>query len=167
MLLRRPKTLLIAGLLILVCIVCDRVTKYEAATLLRGRPPRVMARGAITFAYAENRGAMLSFGAALPEASRFWLLTVGVGVLLAGMLAILLLGRDLSRSLVVGLALMLGGGASNFFDRLLNNGKVVDFVTLGWGTLRTGVFNLADLAIIFGVSLFFISLLRRHRSLAQ
>ncbi|HUI65767.1 MAG TPA: signal peptidase II, partial [Bacteroidota bacterium] len=98
---------------------------------------------------------------------RFWLLTVGVGALLLGMLAVLLFAKHLSRTLVAGLALMLGGGASNFFDRLLNDGRVVDFVTLGWGAMRTGVFNLADIAITFGVSLFFVAVIRRHSTLQQ
>ncbi|HXX63809.1 MAG TPA: signal peptidase II [Bacteroidota bacterium] len=167
MLLRRPRALFVAALLVVSCIVSDRLTKYEAMTLLRGRPAREMAGGAIRFAYAENRGAMLSFGAALPEPSRFWLLTVGVGLLLLGMLAVLLFAKHLSRTLVAGLALMLGGGASNFFDRLLNDGRVVDFVTLGWGAMRTGVFNLADVAITFGVSLFFVAVIRRHSNLQQ
>jgi len=36
-------------------------------------------------------------------------------------------------------------------DRILNEGRVVDFMNMGIGSLRTGIFNIADIAITFGV----------------
>ena len=51
--------------------------------------------------------------------------------------------------------MMLAGGGSNFFDRAVNNGAVIDFMNVGLGPLRTGVFNVADMAIMFGCALFF------------
>ncbi len=44
---------------------------------------------------------------------------------------------------------MIGGGLSNLFDRL-PDGRVTDYVVLSAGPLRTGVFNLADAAILAG-----------------
>ncbi|HEY8123705.1 MAG TPA: signal peptidase II, partial [Myxococcota bacterium] len=38
-------------------------------------------------------------------------------------------------------------------DRVLNAGAVTDFVSLGVGPLRTGIFNLADVAIMAGAAL--------------
>ena len=55
---------------------------------------------------------------------------------------------------VVGLALVLGGGIGNLIDRVLRDGLVTDFVQIGIGSLRTGIFNLGDLAIVLGVSCF-------------
>jgi signal peptidase II len=49
----------------------------------------------------------------------------------------------------VGLALIVGGGVGNLIDRL-NAGVVRDFIDIGIGSIRTGVFNLADLAITVG-----------------
>ena len=48
---------------------------------------------------------------------------------------------------------MIGGGFSNLIDRLLNDGAVVDFVSVGVGNLRTGIFNLADGAIMLGAGI--------------
>jgi signal peptidase II len=130
---------------------------------LQGNPPVVLAHGLVILSYAENSGAMLSIGATLSAPARFWTLTVSVGLLLAGMVAFLLLSRDLPVSLIVALSLMIGGGLSNFYDRLVNDGRVVDFLTIGYGGLRTGVFNVADIAITAGVLLFFVDALIRRR----
>ncbi|MET0554978.1 MAG: signal peptidase II, partial [Vicinamibacteria bacterium] len=52
----------------------------------------------------------------------------------------------------VGLGLVWAGGLSNLLDRV-RDGHVVDFVMLSAGPLRTGVFNVADVAITAGVVL--------------
>jgi signal peptidase II len=44
------------------------------------------------------------------------------------------------------------GGASNLIDRLAR-GTVTDFMNVGIGPLRTGIFNLADVAITLGAVL--------------
>jgi signal peptidase II len=51
----------------------------------------------------------------------------------------------------IGLCLLTGGGLGNLIDRISNNGAVTDFLRLGIGPLRTGIFNLADVAIVSGV----------------
>jgi signal peptidase II len=37
---------------------------------------------------------------------------------------------------------------------VIDDGAVTDFVSLGVGGLRTGIFNLADIAIVLGLLLF-------------
>ena len=54
---------------------------------------------------------------------------------------------------LVGLSVILAGGLGNLVDRWFHDGSVVDFVSLGVGELRTGIFNLADIAIIAGLLL--------------
>jgi signal peptidase II len=58
---------------------------------------------------------------------------------------------------LVGLALVAGGGLANWLDRMLHDGAVTDYVSLGVGGLRTGIFNLADLAIVAGVAAFLLA----------
>ena len=53
---------------------------------------------------------------------------------------------------VVGSALIASGGISNWIDRVRDSGVVVDFLNVGVGTLRTGIFNVADLAIVAGLA---------------
>ena len=55
--------------------------------------------------------------------------------------------------LLIGFALILAGGVGNLIDRVLNDGRVVDFMNVGIGRLRTGVFNVADMALMAGVGL--------------
>jgi signal peptidase II len=45
------------------------------------------------------------------------------------------------------------GGLGNLWDRLATGGWVVDFMNLGVGPLRTGIFNVADVALMAGVAL--------------
>ena len=59
----------------------------------------------------------------------------------------------------LGLALFVTGGASNWIDRIIR-GSVVDFVSIGIGPLRTGIFNVADVAIMVGALLFVLTELR-------
>jgi signal peptidase II len=49
--------------------------------------------------------------------------------------------------------LFVAGGISNWIDRVVN-GSVVDFMNVGVGWLRTGIFNFADVAIMLGITLF-------------
>lgn len=39
----------------------------------------------------------------------------------------------------------------DLIDRLADHGFVTDFMNVGFGALRTGIFNVADLAIVAGV----------------
>ena len=54
---------------------------------------------------------------------------------------------------LAAIAFFVAGGASNWLDRALR-GSVVDFLNMGIGPVRTGVFNVADMAIMLGAVLF-------------
>ena len=53
---------------------------------------------------------------------------------------------------LLGVALFVRGGVSNLLDRIIH-GAVVDFMNVGIGPLRTGIFNVADMAIMLGVGI--------------
>ena len=67
--------------------------------------------------------------------------------------------RDLERRQVVLLGLIFAGGLGNLLDRVLF-GFVRDFMIVGVGGLRTGVFNMADFAITTGALLLVLQLRR-------
>ena len=46
-------------------------------------------------------------------------------------------------------------------DRLVHDGSVIDFLNLGLGPLRTGIFNIADVAITGGVVLLWTASFRK------
>jgi signal peptidase II len=68
-------------------------------------------------------------------------------------LVIYSLRSRLSPFQTLGLTLFVAGGAANLLDRI-QYGRVVDFMNLGIGPVRTGIFNVADVALMIGAALF-------------
>ncbi|MFP2906141.1 signal peptidase II [Pyxidicoccus sp. 3LFB2] len=136
---------------------CDQATKQLAISGLRGEPGQSFLGGLFRLTYAENPGAFLSLFGGLGRPAQFWLLTAGVGVMLLGMLVYLVTSGRLGRLQSLALALGVGGGLSNWLDRVFNDGRVVDFIVVGVGPVRTGVFNVADVAIMLAVGLFLLA----------
>lgn len=132
------------------CVGCDQVSKSAARSLLHSGVTESLFADSLRFQLTENPGSFLSLGASLPEQLRFTLFTAAVAVILVGLLSAALFARRLGTARFVALALLAGGGISNLIDRLINDGRVTDFLNVGIGSLRTGIFNLADMAILAG-----------------
>ena len=147
--------------IILACIAIDQATKWLAKKNLAPDGFISFAGDTFRFQYAENTGAFLSFGSSLPEPWRHIILTVFVALFLLGLLGYLLFSRTLSRHYLVYLSLVCGGGMSNLIDRISYDGRVIDFLNTGIGPLRTGIFNIADMAITGGVILLLLDSLRK------
>lgn len=141
--------------LVLAIVGCDRVSKQVATETLAGEPPQSFLFDTFRLSYAENPGSFLSLGAELPESYRFALFTLGAGSLLVWLIVHAFLARWSSARLF-GLLLFVAGGASNWFDRL-SDGRVVDFLNVGVGPIRTGIFNVADMALLAGLIILIFS----------
>lgn len=142
-----------ALLIFLVClplIGCDRYTKQQAVILLKGQEPISFLNGFFALTYHENTGAMLGLGAYLPENVRFIIFTFLVSLILVGGLYYIMVKPMNKYGFIIGL-LIFSGGFGNLYDRALNDGRVVDFMLLQIGSLKTGVFNVADVAIMAGL----------------
>lgn len=137
-------------LAVLSCAGCDRATKQVAKHALASSPPVSLLNDFVRFEYVENEGAMLGLGSNLPREGRILLFVVfaGAGLLLA--VAYVARAHRLDLGPTLALSLFAGGGVGNLVDRIINDGAVTDFVSVGFGRLRTGVFNLADVAIMVG-----------------
>jgi signal peptidase II len=147
---RRAKSVIVL-LACLATIGCDRLTKHVAATMLAGSAPRSLLADTVRLSYAENTGGFLSLGANLTPARRVLVFTIATGLLLLGLgTAAVRAGWQGTR--LAGVALVVAGGASNWIDRVVA-GAVVDFMNIGIGPVRTGIFNVADVAIMLGVVL--------------
>lgn len=149
------------GVLLLLAgtVACDQATKRLATESFSQAVPYALAGGAVELIYSENHGAFLGLGAELEPLTRFWLFTVGVTLLLLVFVGKLLLARGLAE--LAGWSLVVGGGLGNLIDRVRYDGRVVDFVRVGFGEWRTGIFNLADAAIVLGLLLLFVAATRR------
>jgi signal peptidase II len=138
-------------LIVLSTLGCDQATKQMARAGLGSGDSTSTAGGLLEFTLAENPGAFLSLGALLPASLRVGVFTVGTGMGLIVLLVYLIRSPRLTRLTLVGFALILGGGAGNLLDRLTREGLVTDFMILRVGPLHTGVFNVADMAVMAGV----------------
>jgi len=149
------------GFALLLCLACDQATKQVASSALGASGPVSLAGDLVRFELAANPGAFLSLGSGLPPAARRLVFLVLVPLALAFVALVFLRSRHLGAPQVLGLALLAGGGLGNWLDRLLNSGAVIDFVSLGVGGLRTGIFNVADVAIVAGALLLALGPLRQ------
>lgn len=141
----------------LSCLGCDQLTKDIARNHLVGSRAASIGPGTVELALAYNPGAFLSLGAALPESTRRMMFVVGVPLLLGALCLAFLWQPGLSKTDALALALVVGGGAGNWLDRILQDGAVTDFVRIGIGPLYTGIFNVADVAIMAGVGLMLLN----------
>jgi signal peptidase II len=132
-------------------IGCDRVTKHVAVAALADGHVRSFLSDTFRLQYVENTGGFLGLGAGLPATVRMTIFTAITGVVLLGM-GVVALRYRWRGWLLAGTCLLLAGGASNWVDRLVR-GSVVDFMNVGVGPLRTGIFNVADVAILLGVTI--------------
>lgn len=141
-------------LILFVVIALDQLTKYWAVQTLMGQRPDIYLNGLFQFNYAENPGAFLGFGGNWSREVRFVIFAVLVVLGLGGMLWYLL-KKETSKLNLVAYSLILAGGFGNLWDRVFHiQGHVIDFMLIEVkGPIRTGVFNVADMAIVGGVLL--------------
>jgi len=150
---RTLQRIAVVTLTLLCCVGCDQMSKSAARSLLASGNAQSYFGDSLRLQLVENPGSFLSLGASLPAHFRFALFTAAVAALLIGLVAASLFARRLQPWRVVALALVAGGGISNLIDRLLYQGRVTDFLNVGIGGVRTGIFNVADMAIMAGALL--------------
>ena len=157
------RRLLLVLCIVFTCVGCDQTAKRVALECLPRAEPLRFAGDTLRLQVVENRGAFLGVGDELPEPARALVLSGMVGVFLAAFLVFLLRAKSWSSASLAAGALIVGGGLGNLVDRLARSGYVLDFMNCGIGSLRTGIFNVADVALTLGVVLL---VLRRRSSAA-
>ena len=153
------------GLSILIFFFCtgfDRITKDFAQKKLSVASPISMLNDSLRIQYSENIGGMLGIGENLPSQLRIVLFIILVGVVLTAVVVYAIKARDLNLAQLVGLLLLVSGGIGNLIDRLVNNGAGIDFMNIGIGSLRTGIFNFADIFIMAGTSIFVVASMKKE-----
>lgn len=145
-------------IILITVVAVDQWTKVLAVQYLAGKPAIVYLGGLFQLVYAENPGAFLGMGGGLSRGLRF----VIFGLFVLAGLSVLLWSLIKNKMTLVDLyaySFILAGGIGNVIDRLTHdNGHVIDFMFMDFQIApfaRTGVFNVADVAIVIG---FFIAL---------
>lgn len=148
-------------------VILDQVTKLLARTHLIEGKPVVIIPGFFDLRLAYNTGA--AFGV-LPNWAPLFIL-VGL-VAIYAIVRLRRAGGHGSKTLSIGLAMLLGGAIGNLFDRIVFASRgVTDFLdfhirssALAWPT-----FNLADAAIVIGAVLvvFHVYVIEKRRAYAD
>jgi len=130
-------------------VAVDQATKV----LVRASsgPPRMYAHGTLILLHTENTGAFLSLGADLPPWAKSLIFGGVVAVLLVMFTVAVVRGTIHRTGETIASAAVIGGGLGNLLDRALRGGRVTDFLYIQLGSIHTGIFNVADMAITFGV----------------
>lgn len=104
--------------------------------------------GKILLRKYHNNGAALNFMEKRPKVLKVF---CGCLMLTLGILWFLLWKKKENPGILLGMSLILGGGASNLFDRL-TKGHVIDYFSFKtpWTRLNRIVFNLSDMFIFLG-----------------
>lgn len=160
---QRLKRLILVLVVLLGCVGCDQATKSVARDHLQAHAAMSFLGDTLRLQYAENPGAFLSLGASLPHRWGAAIFTVGGMVFVLATLLYAVVVLRLGRLRAVALSLVCGGGLGNLIDRIRFDGHVTDFLNVGVGSVRTGIFNVADMALMVGMVLFFLAYRQSER----
>ncbi|MEM6321035.1 MAG: signal peptidase II [Bacteroidota bacterium] len=144
--------------IIFACVSCDQHTKQLAKEQLAYAEPISYLDGAFVLIYAENTGAFLGLGDSLSPNLKY-LFLIFIPTLVLFLFAATYFKTSANLWQFIGMSLIVAGGIGNLIDRIAY-GSVVDFMNIGIGDLRTGIFNVADIAVSVGLTLLLIGIYR-------
>ena len=149
------------GLALLVALVDRAIKAIMVGPLMLRERGLIELLPFFDLRYAENYGVSFGMFTATSLEMRWGLVAV-TALIAAGVLVWML--RETVRGDLLGLGLVLGGAIGNIFDRL-RFGYVIDYADFNIGEWRPfQIFNLADVAITFGVLILLArSLLSREK----
>ncbi|MCR5278835.1 MAG: signal peptidase II [Lachnospiraceae bacterium] len=131
-------------ILLILCIVADRISKYYAITKLKDHPAVSAFNGLLEFRYTENPGAAFS----VLEGQTSFFILIFIVVLFTGIYYIIKSpGRIKYIHSHICIAFILGGAIGNIADRILYS-AVIDFIY--FISFDFPIFNVADVFLTVG-----------------
>ena len=148
-------------ILLVSCISCDQISKTIVRNQVGYHSWINLVSDNLVLTRVENTGAFLSMGNSLPKPVYAVLMIILPLIVIAYTLWYLFKNENISKLLIIGISLIIGGGLGNIIDRILY-GSVTDFLYFDLFLFHTGVVNLADIFVTagFGVVIY-ESVLRR------
>lgn len=138
--------------LVLLNIGCDQVSKRVVRENVSHREYIPLIKNHFILTNVENTGAMLGFGANFPPVLKLILFQVLPFAVLLVLLYRMLTKIHTNKWMIMAFAFVIGGGIGNLIDRIAL-GSVTDFFQIRLGFFKTGIFNMADVAVTTGVLL--------------
>ncbi|SHN10172.1 signal peptidase II [Mucilaginibacter sp. OK098] len=136
-------------LLLSINIGCDQVSKSIVRKKLHYYDQVTFLNNHFTIIKVENTGAFLSLGNTLSGPLKMILLNL-LPLLAVAAGLVFMLTRELTRTTLFSIILIVGGGFGNIYDRI-RYGSVTDFMHINFGFFQTGIFNVADVSIMLGM----------------
>ena len=128
----------------------DRFTKHIATEYFKGNGSRSYLNNIFVLVYAENTGSFLSMGQNWNIYIKYVvLLIIPIIICITGLLYLMI--KETKNYRIIICSCIIGGGIGNLLDRLFNEFTVIDFMNFGIGNIRTGILNVADISVTFGI----------------
>jgi signal peptidase II len=144
---------IVRNLLILILLTtnvgCDQISKYIVRQTIEYNDRTSVIGNFITITKVENTGAFLGLGDQLPRIIYNILMIILPLIVLVCALYYLLISNNLSKLLIFGICLVIGGGLGNVYDRIVF-GSVTDFLHFDFILFHTGIVNMADISLTTG-----------------
>jgi len=140
-------------LLIILNIVLDQISKILVRLYVIPGSESSIIGDFFTLHNVENSGAFLGMGSDLNQTLRFVFL-LALPILVLGYVTIhIIKNKELDKLSLIGFCCIVGGGIANVYDRIMY-GSVTDFFHIDFGgVFKTGIFNFADMSVMFGLGL--------------
>ena len=101
----------------------------------------------------ENSGAFLGMGSGFSPIMKSVFLIILPIIVLVSIIIYVYRDKEIDKISLIGFSIIIGGGIGNIFDRIIY-GSVTDFLFIDLGGIfKTGIFNIADLAVTTGMIL--------------
>lgn len=134
--------------LVAVLFAGDFFLKQQVDKRIEKEERKEICNGKIVIRKYYNKGAALNFMEKSPRVLRT---VCGGMILMLGIIWYLLLRNKKNPGILLGISMILGGGASNLYDRIVK-GHVVDYFSFQtpWERVNRVVFNISDMFIFLG-----------------
>jgi len=160
------------SLLVIFCnISCDQITKEKVRNEISTSETINVINDNFILTKVENTGAALSLGENLSPQLKIVFLQILPILFLMLMFYCIIRIKNITKLNLVAISFMIGGGIGNIYDRILYN-SVTDFMYLEFGSLHTGIFNMADVSVVVGTLLLLLNVIiseinnKRYRNIS-
>lgn len=141
-------------ILVISNIGCDQISKAFIRQKIDYNTQINVINKYLILTKVENTGAFLGLGDSIPRPIYIILMIILPLIVIGYGLYYLISKEGVSKLLIIGISIAIGGGLGNIYDRILF-GSVTDFLYFDFVLFHTGIVNMADISVTTG---FFIIL---------
>ena len=155
-----------AGIILIIAIniAVDQISKFWVRANFTYGEIKQLIGDTFIMQYVENKGAFLGLGSDMNDTLRLLLLLILPALVLGYLIYYLITNKALDKLSLFAFCCIAGGGISNVFDRIVHN-QVTDYFYIYFNdTIKTGIFNIADMSVTFGMLILLYTVLFRNKN---